>query len=225
MPPPKMRPSSGRTPDRAETRNPVTLPAVTRPTLKAQQSERTKAALVAAGRRLFAMHGYAGVSAEEVASAAGVTTGAVYHQFQSKRGLFVAVFEAVEEDVTARVAAAATSEKDPWEGFQAACLAFLASAAEADVRQVLLIDGRAVLGWDEWHGIMARYGLGMTRAAVDGLMRAGMLPTLPLDALTAVLFGALNEAATFVASAEDPAAARAEMAKALGGVLAALKNA
>lgn len=194
------------------------------PTLKAQQSERTKAALIAAGRRLFAERGYAGVSAEEVAAAAGVTTGAVYHQFANKRGLFVAVFEAVEEDLTVRVASAAASESDAWRGFQSACLTFLASAAEPDVRQVLLLDGRAVLGWDEWHGIMARYGLGLTRTAVEGLMQAGMLPILPLDALTAVLFGALNEAAAFVASAEDPAEARREMTTALSGLLESLRT-
>jgi len=194
-----------------------------RPTQKALQSERTRAALIAAGRALFAEHGYAGVSAEEVAAVAGVTTGAVYHQFGSKRGLFLGVFEAVEEDVTARVADAAAAEQDPWTGFQAACLAFLASAADRDVRQVLLIDGRSVLGWDEWHGIMARYGLGMTRSVVAALMEAGILPALPIEAITALLFGALNEAAVFVATAPEPAVARQEMTEALAAVLQSLR--
>ncbi len=84
-----------------------------RPTLKAQQSERTRAALIAAGRSLFSERGYGDVSAEEVAAAARVTTGAVYHQFASKRGLFVAVFEAVEAEVTAQVAAAFAEHTDP----------------------------------------------------------------------------------------------------------------
>ena len=196
-----------------------------RVSLKAQQSERTKAALVAAGRELFARHGYAGVSAEEVAAAAGVTTGAVYHQFESKRGLFVAVFEAVERDLTVRVGAAAGAAVDPWRGFQSACLAFLEAAAEPDVRQVLLIDGRSVLGWDEWHDIMARYGLGMTRAVVSSLIEAGALPSLPIEAFTAALFGALNEAAVYVATADEPRVAREEMGQALSGILEALRQA
>lgn len=83
------------------------------PTLKAQQSERTKAALIAAARTLFAERGYTGVSAEEIAAAANVTTGAVYHQFASKRGLFVATFEHVEEELTARLMGAAGLEIDP----------------------------------------------------------------------------------------------------------------
>jgi AcrR family transcriptional regulator len=195
-----------------------------RPTRKSLQSERTRAALVAAGRALFAERGYAGVSAEEVGAAAGVTTGAVYHQFRSKRGLFVAVFEAVEEDVTARVAAAAAAEQEPWAGFQAACLAFLASAADPGVRQILLIDGRSVLGWDEWHSIMARYGLGMTRTAVGALMEAGVLPALPLEATAELLFGALNEAAVFVATAESPAVAQQDMTAVVAAVLRSLRQ-
>ncbi len=192
------------------------------PTLKALQSERTKAALVAAGRVQFAEHGYAGVSAEEVAAAAHVTTGAVYHQFGSKRGLFVAVFEALEAELTERVAQSAAAVEDPWLAFQAAAVCFLDSSTERDVRQIILIDGRSVLGWDEWHAIMARYGLGMTRAVVGGLIEAKLLPPVPPDALAAIIFGALNEAALFVATAEDPAQARDRMAEALGAVLQAL---
>jgi AcrR family transcriptional regulator len=190
-----------------------------RPSLKALQSERTQAALIAAGRQLFAARGYAGVSAEEVAAAAGVTTGAVYHQFESKRGLFVAVFEAVEAEVTAAVGAAAGAASDPWEGFIVACERFLELAGEPAVRQILLVDGRSILGWDEWHAIMARYGLGMTRAVVEALTAAGRLPKLPLDALTALLFGALNEGAAFVAGAPDSEAAVAEMKRAWRGLL------
>ena len=186
-------------------------------TLKAQQSERTKAALVAAGRVLFAQRGYAGVSAEEVAAAAGVTTGAVYHQFDSKRGLFVAVFEAVEASLTEAIAEAAAAHPDPWAAFLAACERFLELAAEPEVRQVLLLDGRAVLGWEEWHAIMVRYGLGMTRNIIEALVAAQMLPSLPIDAFTALVFGALNEGAAFVATAEDPSAAAAEVTLAWRG--------
>jgi AcrR family transcriptional regulator len=196
---------------------------MTRPSQKALQSERTKAALIAAGRALFGERGYASVSAEEVAAAASVTTGAVYHQFESKRGLFVAVFEAVEAEVTQRVAEAAGTHSDPWEGFLAACERFLDLAGEPEVRQILLVDGRSVLGWGEWHDIMARYGLGMTRAAVDGLTAAGRLPALPIDPLTALLFGALNEAAAFVAGAEDTPVAVAEMKRAWRGLLESIR--
>ncbi len=195
-----------------------------RPSLKAEQSERTKASLIAAGRVLFGARGYAGVSAEEVAAAANVTTGAVYHQFSSKRGLFVGVFEAVEAEVTAQVMAAAGTVEDPWQGFQAACRAFLEASAQPDVRQILLIDGRSVLGWDEWHEIMARYGLGMTRGAVEGLVNAGLIAATPVDGMTALLFGALCEAAVFVANAPDPKASLDDTLSALSQLLESLRT-
>ena len=194
------------------------------PTLKAQQSTRTKAALIAAGRELFARHGYAGVTAEDIAAAANLTTGAVYHQFGSKRGLFLGVFEAVEAELTARIGAAAASGPGPWEGFTAAAAAFLDSAAEPDVRQVVLIDGRSVLGWEEWHDVMARYGLGLTRAAIGQLMEAGLLRPAPLDALAAGVFGALSELALFVATAEDPPSAGEEARGALAVLLESLRK-
>jgi AcrR family transcriptional regulator len=58
---------------------------------KAQQSEATRALLIAEGRRLFAERGYAGVGTEEIVRAAGVTRGALYHQFDGKQELFRAV--------------------------------------------------------------------------------------------------------------------------------------
>lgn len=194
------------------------------PSLKAQQSERTKAGLVASGRELFARHGYAGVSAEEVAKAADVTTGAIYHQFGSKRGLFVAVFEAVEADLTAKIARATAGAQDPWAGLAAAAGAFIAAATELDVRQVVLIDGRAVLGWDEWHDVMARYGLGLARAVVQQMVDAGLLRNVPTDAFAATVFGALSELALFVATASDGAAAAADARAAAGMLFDSLRS-
>ena len=54
--------------------------------------ERSRAALLAAAEQISLKQGYAGTSLEAVASAAGVTTGAIYSIFGSKRELFLAVF-------------------------------------------------------------------------------------------------------------------------------------
>jgi AcrR family transcriptional regulator len=73
-------------------------------TKHAERSEATRAALMAAARPLFAERGYAAVGTEEIVRAAGVTRGALYHQFADKRELFAAVFEQVEAEVTQRTA-------------------------------------------------------------------------------------------------------------------------
>src|SRR4051812_47869831 len=63
---------------------------------QAQRRESTRAALLQAGRKLFAEHGYDAVAAEEIVTEAGVTRGALYHHFDGKAGLFEAVFIAIE---------------------------------------------------------------------------------------------------------------------------------
>ena len=60
--------------------------------LRAEQVTQTRAALIAAGRRLFGENGFRGTSVEDLAREARVTTGALYHHFPTKTALFEAVF-------------------------------------------------------------------------------------------------------------------------------------
>jgi AcrR family transcriptional regulator len=60
-------------------------------------------------RRLWGDRGYAAVSTPEIAQAAGVTRGAMYHQYPDKAKLLLAVLEAVETDVIERLAAPAVT--------------------------------------------------------------------------------------------------------------------
>lgn len=53
----------------------------------------TRAALVAAAARVFSTRGYASSSLRQVAEEAGLTTGAIYSNFQSKGELAVAVLD------------------------------------------------------------------------------------------------------------------------------------
>jgi len=51
---------------------------------KAEQSEQTRRLLLDVARALFAERGYAGTATEEIVQRAGVTRGALYHQFRDK---------------------------------------------------------------------------------------------------------------------------------------------
>ncbi|HEX2176531.1 MAG TPA: TetR family transcriptional regulator, partial [Nocardioidaceae bacterium] len=61
-----------------------------------QYSEATRAALLEAATALFHERGFGGTALEDVAAAAQVTRGAVYHHFTNKRDLFEAVIDALE---------------------------------------------------------------------------------------------------------------------------------
>src|SRR3954468_19883575 len=125
---------------------------------QAERSAGTRAVLIAAARGLWAERGYAAVGTPEIAAAAGVTRGAMYHQFADKAALFGEVAEAVESDVTARLGehVAASGAHDPAAALHAAVDGWLAACEEPEVRQILLLDGPVVLGWDGFRDVALR---------------------------------------------------------------------
>jgi AcrR family transcriptional regulator len=180
-------------------------------TTKAAQSEATRAKLLAAARALFADRGFAHVGTEEIVRAAGVTRGALYHQFADKRDLFAAVFEEVEAELIAEAAGRMAGEHDPLEAMKAACRGWLDASSRPEAQQIVLLDAPAVLGYETWREIGERHGLGAVMAACQLAIDAGVLEPQPVRPLAHVLVGALDEAALYVARAEDPKAALAEM--------------
>ncbi|QDY77078.1 TetR/AcrR family transcriptional regulator [Streptomyces qinzhouensis] len=185
-----------------------------------QRSRATRAALIAAARTLFAERGYAGVGTEEIVRAAGVTRGALYHQFRDKTDLFDATVRTVEAELTERIAdRLMTTATDPVRALKAGARAFLDAFAEPEVERILLLDAPGVLGWQRWREIGQEYGLGVITTALEAAMSAGALPARPVPPLAHILLGALDEAALMVAHADDPEATREEMAEALEHLL------
>ncbi|WP_431784795.1 TetR/AcrR family transcriptional regulator [Streptomyces chumphonensis] len=69
---------------------------------RAQQQERTRAAVLAAAQAEFAERGYAAAKVDEIAERAELTRGAVYSNFPSKRALYLAVLiDTAEHGATA----------------------------------------------------------------------------------------------------------------------------
>ncbi len=180
---------------------------------QADRSAATREALVAAARPLFASSGFAGVGTEALAAAAGVTRGALYHQFADKTELFAAVFETVERDISEGIGVAivASGVTDPIEAMKLGASAWLDACADPEVQQIVLLDAPAVLGWDRWREIAMRYGLGLVEGLLTHGMSIGRIPEGPVAPLAVVLIGALDEAALYVARAEDQVTARAEV--------------
>lgn len=187
---------------------------------QADRTAATRAALVAAARPLFAAKGFAAVSTDEVASAAGVTRGALYHQFGGKEDLFAAVFEQVEAEIVEQLAALlAGADDDPVAALRAGIDGWLTVCAEPEINRIVLVEAPAALGWERWREIVTRHGLGLVEAALQSLMDAGLLAVQPVAPLAHVLGGALDEAALYAARAEDRERATAEVREALHAVL------
>lgn len=178
-----------------------------------ERTAQTRAALITAARRLFGAEGFAEVGAERIAREAGMTRGALYHQFADKAGLFAAVLDQVEAEIAQRVAGAVAGldPADTTGMLLAGAGAWLDASTEPDLQRIVLLDGPSVLGWDRWREICLRHTVGLIAALLrDGIDR-GSLPSQPVQALTHVLVGAVDEAALYIAQAGDKSVARADM--------------
>ncbi|MFF8955072.1 TetR/AcrR family transcriptional regulator [Streptomyces sp. NPDC014894] len=185
-----------------------------------RRSRATREALVAAARGLFAERGYAGVGTEEIVRAAGVSRGALYHQFRDKSDLFDATVQTIEAELTERIADQVMgTADDPVQALKEGARAFLHAFAEPDVERILLLDAPGVLGWRRWREIGQEHGLGVIAKTLEAAMASGALAARPVAPLAHVLLGALDEAALVVAHSDDPAATRAQMADTLEDLL------
>jgi len=187
---------------------------------RAEQAAKTRSALIAAARRLFATRGYAETGTEDIVTAAGVgTRGALYHHFADKQELFKAVFEAVQDDLVAQ-----SPQEQPGpatlESLRAGLHGYLEAAAQhLEVQQIILLDGPAVLGWEQWRALEERYGLGAIRAQLEQAAANRSIRSTPLDPLAHLLLAVVNESALYVANATDPRQASTQARTALDRLL------
>jgi AcrR family transcriptional regulator len=180
---------------------------------QAQRTAATRAVLTEAARTLFADRGFSEVSTQEIGAAAGVTRGALYHQFADKTELFAAVYEEVETEIVAQVAARIGAEgpADALAAMRLGARLFLDLCTAPEVAQIVLIDAPSALGWERWRAVGVKYGLGAIEAMLAQAIAEGLVPDQPVRASAHVLLGALDEAALYVSRADNPEQARVEM--------------
>lgn len=188
-----------------------------------EHTEETRRALLGAARTLFGTRGYAATSLDDVAQAARVTKGALYHHHEGKRQLFEAVVEELEAEVVARVVAAAARGTTAWDRALRGLEASLDACLDPAYRRIVLQDAPVVLGPDRWRELEGRYSLGLMRATLDALMADGTLRPRPPELLARVLLAAELQAAQAIAESPDPPAARRQAGELLRDLLSGLR--
>jgi AcrR family transcriptional regulator len=182
---------------------------------QADRRAATVRAILAAARERFAANGFETTSIDDIAAAAGVAKGAVYHHFDSKEALFAQVLEQLQAELqSAPIPSAMRKLTHPAEQFEAAVLHYLLGASAPAVKRILLIDGPAVIGWLKWREIDDRYfgdGAKQAMARLLGPTASGR----QIDAHTHLLMGAVMEAALVCATADNPSRTARDLAAAL----------
>ena len=169
---------------------------------KAEQSHKTRRALLDTARTLFTAQGYAAASTEEIVRRAGVTRGALYYHFHDKAALFEAVFNEVRgEHIQALQAIMATAKGDAWQRLMTWVGLTLERVMEPSVRRIVYLDGPAVLDWSSQE--RREPAIALLRDIFAPLMDGGFIERLPLDALTRQLWALFFNAAVDIAQAEE----------------------
>jgi AcrR family transcriptional regulator len=191
---------------------------------QAERREASREAITGAAQRLFAEHGFAAVTVDAIAQAAGLAKGAVYHHFPSKEAIFEAVFERTSAALQQEVRSVAAASSDRLKAIAAGARAYFEACARPPFNRIILKDGPTVLGWDRWREIDERYFLAMLPHAVEAAMEEGTIPRQPPGPLARLLIGAMTEAAVACAGSDDPRRTGLEHALALEGLLEGLRR-
>jgi len=191
-------------------------------TLRSQHVEATRRAVLAAARSSFGRKGYAQTSVDEIAAAARVTKGAVYHHFAGKEALFRAVHAEVEAKAQARTAEAMDPKLSAIDQIVAGVNAYLDAALDEEIRRITLIDGPALLGLEPDLPADEQTGHEAVRVFLATAIAHGQIVDLDPD-LLAHLIGALAlQGGLLIARADDPDVTRAALGPALAAMLRGL---
>jgi AcrR family transcriptional regulator len=181
---------------------------------RAAHVQDTRRALLDTARQLFAEHGFQGTRTEEVVQRAGLTRGALYHHFRDKEDLFRAVFDEVEAEVVLSLwRRSRDRQANAWTLFRANSEVYLdAASTNQAYRQIVLVDGPAVLGWTVWSdrgdGPTGKIGEYLRDAVAEGV-----LEPQPVEPLAHLLSALGVGSAMYVAHADDPVVARREISQ------------
>jgi AcrR family transcriptional regulator len=168
-----------------------------------QTMEENRARLIAAARQAFAEKGYAAASMDELTAEAGLTRGALYHNFGDKRGLFAAVVDQIDSEIAGRAQQVAAEAADGWTGLLLEAETYMKLALVPEVQRIVLRDGPAVLG-DPSHWPSQSSCLQATRKTVEHLIADGVLQPVDPEAAARLLTGAALNAALWIAASEKP---------------------
>jgi AcrR family transcriptional regulator len=166
--------------------------------------------LVGAARALFAERGFAAVSVDEIAARAGLTKGAVYYQFEDKRDLFRAACQAVIDEIVGHITKGTMDHVEHSVDEIVTGSGILFDAYEGrEARQLLLIDGPAVLGMSAWIAMQSRLRIELGEHALHHVADAGLIEREMVPALAHLLSGAFRQGVLQIAASDDPAATSA----------------
>jgi AcrR family transcriptional regulator len=180
--------------------------STTRPT-QAERSARSRSALLEAAAKGLSRHGYGHLRLEEVAREAGYTRGALYHQFNDKTDLALAVIQWVDEAWREQVGPKIDREKDPVDALMAMARGH-AVFCRRDVARVVMALRVEFSGQDHPVGReierISESGIRRVARLINAGRRDGSIPPDPPVATVAAAFVGALEGAVIALAGRAP---------------------
>jgi AcrR family transcriptional regulator len=187
-----------------------------------ERSEATIACLLTVARELFVRKGYTTTAMDEIAAAANLTKGALYHHFPNKQALFRDVYVREQSTILDAISRAYTRQNDAWSGFRAGVQASLTISCRADVQRITLVDAPGAIGWEAMREIEDRSTMPMLERGLQRLIENGCIEPRPVAPLARLLFGGICELAMGVAHSSHPRRDKLAAAAEINRILDAL---
>jgi AcrR family transcriptional regulator len=139
------------------------------PSQRALAKQRTREKILTAAKALFAERGYEAATIRDIASEAGMSTGAVFASFTDKSDLFTEIAETEQSELNNAMRAAAGELTGP-----AAVVAMLEAAANRHLRELALFQAVMSTLWTP--GLAEKARRRLDRRPPTGLIAAALRP-------------------------------------------------
>jgi AcrR family transcriptional regulator len=190
-----------------DVRAPLREPASRRRPTQGERSARSRSALLESAARGLSRYGYGNLILERVASEAGYTRGALYHQFEDKEDLALAVLEWVNENWTREVGLPAKQEPDAVAELIALARGH-AIFCRRDVARVVMALRVEFSGQDHPVGLeierISEAGVKRVARLIDAGRRDGSIPAGPPARMVAFAFWGALEGAVITLPGQAP---------------------
>ena len=170
------------------------------------RGQETRERILAEALRLFGSRGYTNVSVEEIAEAAGVTKGAVYHWFADKDDLGRELQHDLYQRLSATSMRAFEPHRDALANMRWMFEAYVDALDSFEDARFFLRDAWVIPALDEAGRRDHEDGIELVRGVVARAIERGEIVPLDPDALARVLMGAWAEANLHVLRTGDRAA-------------------
>ena len=167
------------------------------------RGQETRERILAEALRLFGERGYARVSVEEIAEAAGVTKGAVYHWFSDKDDLGRELQHDLYQRLSSVALRALDPERDAIANMRRTFEAYVDALGSFEDARFFLRDAWVIPALDEAGRQDHDDGVELVRGVIAAAVARGEIVALDPDALARVLMGAWAEATLHVLRTGD----------------------